>query len=87
MSRAPNDGRYMERQVLLTTPDVEVDGEGRLSYSTSTGDRPVLEVREVWHVQHPAGPETVVDMECGCVVTSEGREHGGLLPCAEHLGA
>lgn len=26
----------MERQVLLTTPGVEQDDEGRLSYSTST---------------------------------------------------
>lgn len=52
------DGRYMERTVQATTPDVQEDEEGRLSYSTSTGD--AVEMREACyepgcqrqHVQH-----------------------------------
>ena len=38
MSRVPEDGRYMERQVLATTPGVQEDAEGRLAYTTETGD-------------------------------------------------
>jgi hypothetical protein len=60
MSRVPDEGRYMERMVLDTTPEVEMDEEGRLSYTTET----------VSELLYPDCPDCVADPG-GCGVHAE----------------